>query len=442
VNRLLLHTAFIVLMLFASHRALSEDRIPVGQTNSVEFNTLYQAILDDAGINYNMLVIPTNRKRRMFVAGEILIDCCTAKVWRTRPEEIASQLNSREFIKSAEHYVFHKNNDIEIHSVDQLKRHRIAIVRGFVYKQQDYFGEVLETTDLDEMLRVVAAGRAEVGIINPYDFRRRMKTSPLPLRLGSEHEASSLVIRVHKSRPELLQRINAVIDQYLAEGRILKQIGPLSAGQERLIQAGQGGSAGFRSVWQAILEDTGLNVQIINAPQARKRMLFSSGIFALDCCSVPAWRTLPEEEDVQLYSDVIYETHERYITLRGAGIDITDPIQLKGYRVAAVRGYNYPFEHLFGVTVLGNSIEDVLELVSAGRAQVAIVSETDFLMSMAKTARPLEMGEVNAVAALRARVHKDYADLLPMLNRSIAKLKETGRIEALVKRAVTADEAS
>lgn len=422
----------VALMMVMAASLDAEEIIPAGQTGSVEFNKLYEAILQDAGISYDMKVLPTNRKRRMFVEGEILIDCCTAKSWRNRPEEIAVQLNSREFIRSAEHYFFHRDRDAEIKSIEDLKRFSIAVVRGYVYRQEQFFGPRVAVADIAEMMRIVAAKRADIGIINPYDFRRRIKNTGLPLRMGGEHEASNLVIRVHKSRPDLLARINKVIDSYLAEDRIIKQLGPIEGVRADLIRAGRAGSAGFEAVWNAVLEDTGLNVSVVNAPQARKRMLFSSGAFALDCCSIPQWRTKPEEQEVQLFSDVIFETKERYVTRVGSGIDILHVDELKNYRVAAVRGYSYPFEDKFGIAVLANSIEDVLELVEIGRAQIAIISEIDFRRSMAQTPRQLQMGTINSRAQLRARIHRNYANLLPVLNASIAKLKDTGRLNLLL----------
>jgi len=217
----LLWSAFFV---FTSYQFSVEavDKIVVGQTDSIEFDKLYEAILAEAGIDYEVLLVPTARKRRMFVEGKIVIDCCAAVAWRKRPEEIAVQLHSKVFLHSAEHYFFHRDSDADIKTIQDLKRHRLAIVRGFTYKHEQTFGETLKTTSIDEMMTVVALGRAQVGIINPYDFQRRLAKTPRPLRLGIQHEASPLTIRVHKKKANLLPRINAAIDRFLADGTIEK----------------------------------------------------------------------------------------------------------------------------------------------------------------------------------------------------------------------------
>lgn len=205
----------------------AEDKIRVGQTDSIEFDKLYEAILTEAGINFEMVVVPTARKRRMFADGKILIDCCTAIEWRKRPKEIAVQLHSKPFFHSAEHYFFKTGSNVEIASHQDLKQYRLAIVRGFTYRNEESFGAVLKTTNIDEMMILVALGRAHVGLINPYDFNRRLASNPRPLRLGGQHEASPLRIRVHNSRADLLPRINAVIETFLSDGTIEKLQGRL-----------------------------------------------------------------------------------------------------------------------------------------------------------------------------------------------------------------------
>jgi len=167
-----------------------------------------------------MMVLPTARKRRMFIDGKILIDCCAAIAWRNDPQEIAVQLHSKTFIHSAEHYFYHKDSTIKVASHDDLKNYRLALVRGYVYRNEHSFTEAARVGNIDEMLTLVALKRAEIGIVNPYDFTRRLEKRPLPLRLGGQHEASPLSIRIHVSLAHLLPRINAVIDRYLSEGLV------------------------------------------------------------------------------------------------------------------------------------------------------------------------------------------------------------------------------
>lgn len=211
-----------------SRSAKASEKIIVGQTDSIEFDAIYEAILKEADIDYEMMVVPSARKRRMFVEGKIVIDCCAAVAWRQKPEEIAVQLHSKTFIQSAEHYFYHADSDITVSDHKDLKNFRLSIVRSYVYRGDRYFKNVVPANDIAQMMTLVSLKRAELGIINPYDFQRRMEKHPMPLRLGGQHEASSLTIRVHKSRAELLPRINAVIDRYLAEGLIddkLRQAG-------------------------------------------------------------------------------------------------------------------------------------------------------------------------------------------------------------------------
>jgi hypothetical protein len=46
--------------------------------------------------------------------------------------------------------------------------------------------------------------------------------------------------------------------------------------------------------------------------------------------------------------------------------------------------------------------------------------------------RAVELGGINLRAQLRARVHASRADLLPIINQAIERLRSTGQIEALL----------
>lgn len=211
--------------------AESMGKVFAGRAESLEFNRVYELILKDAGIKYEMLVVPTGRKRRMFADGKILIDCCTVPDWRNRPEEIAVQLHSKPFFQSMERYVFHKDNKFDIVSHEDLSRYRLSIVRGYFYKNDAYFGDFIMAENTSQMMKMVAHKRVEIGIINPHDFQQLLKKTPMPLWLGGVHETSPLSIRVHKSRPDLLARIDGVIERYLAKGYV-KEILAHVAGNE------------------------------------------------------------------------------------------------------------------------------------------------------------------------------------------------------------------
>jgi len=225
VIKRVIYGGLLVLCLNGQTYAQGAEVVLVGQEKSVEFNKIYELILKDAGIQYEILVVPMGRKRRMFVEGKILIDCCTVPEWRSRPEEIANQTHSVPFYNSAEQYVFHKDKPIQIVSRKDLKNYRLSIVRGYFYRNERYFGEVIGAENTEQMIRLVAHKRVEIGIINPFDFKRLQMEAPLPLRLDGVHEISPLSIRVHKNRPDLLERINGVIEQYLARGYVEEILG-------------------------------------------------------------------------------------------------------------------------------------------------------------------------------------------------------------------------
>jgi hypothetical protein len=216
----------VIIIGFYTQRITAQEKVLVGQADSPVFADIYEIVLKDAGIDYQFVVLPTARKRRMFVDGKILIDCCAAIGWRTRPKEIATQLNSNTFIRSAEHYFYHVDKNREVSSLEDLKNFRFAKVRGYVYQFEQYFGDVIEASTVEETMKLVALKRADVSLSNVYDFKHRLAEIPMPLRLGGKYEDSLLVIRVHKKAAELLPRINAAISKLKAEGHIMRALDP------------------------------------------------------------------------------------------------------------------------------------------------------------------------------------------------------------------------
>jgi len=65
---------------------------------------------------------------------------------------------------------------------------------------------------------LLEAGRAQVAIIGKVDFQVRMKAQPRALEIGGIESRNGLRIRVHKTRADLLPRINAAIARLKAQG--------------------------------------------------------------------------------------------------------------------------------------------------------------------------------------------------------------------------------
>ncbi len=187
-------------------------------------------------------------------------------------------------------------------------------------------------------------------------------------------------------------------------------------------------SPALTQAWHSILNEAGLDTMVVAVPQGRRRRLFIDGFIVLDCCAIPAFRNRPEEQAVQLFSDSFAEVNEHYVFPRGKTVDITEPEQLRAYRFAGVRGFQYQSSEYFGSRIDGRSVDDVLTLIHMGRANLGTINARDFHKLMAENPRDVELGGIIFTSGLRVRLHKKRADLLPRINEAIARLKADDKI--------------
>ncbi len=188
----------------------------------------------------------------------------------------------------------------------------------------------------------------------------------------------------------------------------------------------------FRDVWHAILDESGIKVELVEIPgHEERRRSFTAGKVALDCCSIVEWRDRKEEVAVQLWSQPIFYTVDHLVMQDGRAYDLPDPTDLRAFRVAVVKGFSYQGEEAFGPKVVFATIGQVLDAVASGKADVSIVNSQEFRRLQKVKRRPLVLGPEHNELILRARVHNSRPDLLVRINGAIERLKENGKIALL-----------
>jgi len=218
-------TRFALLLWAVSITALpsaAEDgKVLASQLEASVFRDVWHAILDESGIVVELVEVPGHEdRRRLFVEGELLLDCCSIVEWRDRKEEVAVQLWSRPVFYTVDHLVLQDGRTYDLPEPTQLQAFKVAVVRGFSYQDADQFGPKVVTATIEQALDAVASGKADLTIVNSQEFRRMQKIKRRPLVLGAKHNELILRARVHKSRPDLLVQINEAIKRLQASGRI------------------------------------------------------------------------------------------------------------------------------------------------------------------------------------------------------------------------------
>ncbi|WP_417462518.1 substrate-binding periplasmic protein [Kordiimonas sp.] len=205
---------------FFSVPAQASDVAKASRIGDSVFRDVWHAILDEAGIDVELIAAPRDVRRDMFVRGELVLDCCSVPDWRAREDEKQTQLWTSPFFYTVDHLIIQEGKEYDLPDPTDLSAYRVGVVQGFAYRRDATFGDVVVRVSLGEVFEAVARGEADLTIANHQEFRRRQKLNPLPLVLGPVHHRLGLRARVHKTRADLLPRLEAAIKALNANGRI------------------------------------------------------------------------------------------------------------------------------------------------------------------------------------------------------------------------------
>lgn len=206
----------------------------------------------------------------------------------------------------------------------------------------------------------------------------------------------------------------------------------LSARAEDSVRVGRSYTTGLAPIWEAIIQEAGIDVIYSPLPPKRKRRSFVEGYLLMDCCHPKIYRDTPEEQKTHLFSEPIYYARAHFVFRETEVIPITEGADLQPFRVAGIRGFDYVWQDQFGIRIDGRDHTDVLALVEKNRADIGIITALQFRIEMAKQPRPLVLGGVMAEGDLHASVHASRPDLLPRINAAIATLKADGTLDRLL----------
>jgi len=117
-------------------------------------------------------------------------------------------------------------------------------------------------------------------------------------------------------------------------------------------------------------------------------------------------------------------------------IKITSKNDLRNYTLAKVRGVKHTNNITVGMenVINLNSTEQVMRFVSAGRADVGLTNTVDGLMTISKlnlSLVPIE--KPLATLDLFNYIHKDYIDLVPLVNEKIKEMKASGELTRVIE---------
>lgn len=200
---------------YDSHRP---PLIYVGENYAGIHAEIFMKVLTGAGIKFNFQPTPHKRRRLLFEAGEVTVDCCSNPEWRQRPKESELQLFSDAIDVSADHYIFNESKQFDIKSYSDLKSNVVGLIRGFSYSGSENFGHIVNIKTEEQLLEMLNLKRIDVAIVNKQVAEYYIKKKQLNLVIGPLHDEKTLHIRINKLNEELLPKLNSVINQIIQSG--------------------------------------------------------------------------------------------------------------------------------------------------------------------------------------------------------------------------------
>lgn len=183
----------------------------------------------------------------------------------------------------------------------------------------------------------------------------------------------------------------------------------------------------------AVATEIGTTVRFEDHSIKEGRLAFERGDVSVDCCLNSVWFPRKESKDVQLFSEPLFRIMEVWVFPKGKDFHVSGPQDLKDKTVIGIKGFNYPGENQFGTRIDGGSPREVLDMLLAGKGDVAILERHVASYMINREKRDAVFGNLYYAVDVAIRLHKSLAGQLPAINKAIEKLKSEGRIEEIIR---------
>lgn len=168
---------------------------------------------------------PPLRAQKHFREAVVQLECCVSMAWRSAPEQAEVSLWSEPLLYTEEVLIFPAGRSFPFTRLQDLQGRVISTVRGYGYAGSQYFTRS-DSPNSAAQLKVVARRRVDAGIIDRLELASilannpEIKALPAAVELGPVVSRSELRMRLHRSRAELLEPLNAAISRLREDGTL------------------------------------------------------------------------------------------------------------------------------------------------------------------------------------------------------------------------------
>ena len=190
-----------------------------------------------------------------------------------------------------------------------------------------------------------------------------------------------------------------------------------------------------RRVLPQIYQRIGREITISSVPANRAQLLATSGELDGEIMRIYSYGS--ENPSTLRVPTAYYQFATMAFVRKDSGIVSLTPEQLKNYRIVKVRGVKHTDNITRGLSnaVDFSSTQEIMNMVSLGRADIALTSVIDGSVILEKMAmHELRMlDKPLAVLDLYHYLHQSHVDLIPPLDAAIKKLKASGELDRWIK---------
>ncbi len=171
--------------------------------------------------------LPPLRTQKLFREGQLQIECCVSKSWRSDAEQVEVSAWTVPVLETEEMLIFPPGKDFPYSHLEDLGGRAIATVRGYGYAGSNHF-QRNDGADVQALIYRVAQGRSEAGILDRLEWRYlqhvdgQLRGTRWQVEEGPTIHRSQLRLRLHRDRLGRLEAVNAAIRSLQNDGTLAR----------------------------------------------------------------------------------------------------------------------------------------------------------------------------------------------------------------------------
>lgn len=187
--------------------------------------------------------LPPLRTQKLFREGQLQIECCVSRSWRSDAEQAEVSLWTVPVLETEEILIFPPGRAFPYSSLEDLRGRSIATVRGYGYAGSEHF-QRNDGADVRALIYRVAQGRSEAGILDRLEWRylqhvdEQLQAPRWQVEEGPTIHRSQLRLRLHRKLQGRLEVFDAAIRSLQKDGT-LAQIVAKYAPQAHVVGKGE-----------------------------------------------------------------------------------------------------------------------------------------------------------------------------------------------------------